>query len=71
MSDQSHLNALLLRLSNERIRRDRSTGAERKLRDVWVKQCENEVEREYQFLGLTPPVDEVISMDDIMKELEL
>lgn len=71
MSDQSHLNALLFRLSNERIRRDNSTGQERALRDVWVKQCENEVDREYAFLGLTKPEESDMTLDDIMKELEL
>lgn len=69
MTDQSHLNALLLRLSNERIRRDNSTGKERELRDVWVKQCENEVDREYEFLGLTKPEESDMSLDEILDEL--
>lgn len=69
MQDQSHLNALLLRLSNERIRRDNSTGKERELRDVWVKQCQNEVDREYEFLGLMKPEESDMSLDEILDEL--
>ena len=71
MVDQSHLNTLLLRLSNERIRRDNSTGKERELRDVWVKQCESEVDREYEFLGLTKPEESDMTLDEIMEELDL
>ena len=43
----SHLNALQLRLSNERVRlANARTNAERDLRQVWVAQIEREIARE-------------------------
>ena len=46
-----HLDALNLRLSNERIRlANASTKGERDLRAVWVKQLEKEVADEQAFM---------------------
>jgi hypothetical protein len=43
----SHLNALQVRLSNERARLARATtDQERAMRSVWVAQCEKEIARE-------------------------
>ena len=51
--DTSHLNALLLGLSNERARlAEEKTEHGRKLRRVWIEQKEREIEGERQFLGL-------------------
>lgn len=59
----SHLDALNLRLSNERARlaAAKSEG-ERALRNVWIAQLEKEVEGEIQFLGTD---------DDLLAELGL
>ena len=55
MADMSHLNALQLRLSNEReyLRQAKNDG-ERKLREVWISQIEREIASEYSFLGIAP-----------------
>jgi hypothetical protein len=51
--DTSHLDALLLGLSNERARlAEEKTEQGRKLRKVWIEQTEREIEGERQFLGL-------------------
>jgi hypothetical protein len=48
----THLNALLMNLSNERIRLGNAqTQSERDLRTVWVKQLEKEVSSEEKFVG--------------------
>jgi hypothetical protein len=48
----THLNALLMNLSNERIRLSNAkTQSERDLRTVWVKQLEKEVASEEKFVG--------------------
>lgn len=65
----THLNALMVSLSNERARLESSkTEGEKKLRAVWVSQLEKEVEQERKFLGLSDdPKD--ISDDDLLNEL--
>lgn len=51
MTDTSHLNALELRLSNERIRLANAKGeTERQLRTVWIAQIEKEISAEQEFL---------------------
>lgn len=52
MQDLTHLNALELRLSNERIRLSQATSqAEIELRTVWVQQAEKEIQGELDFLA--------------------
>ena len=58
----THLDSLQLRLSNERIRLSKATGAEAQLRAVWVAQLEKEIAGERTFL---PPVSD----DDLLAEL--
>jgi len=61
--DTSHLNALLLGLSNERARlAEEKTEQGRKLRKVWIEQKEKEIEGEREFLGLC--VEELPEMSD-------
>jgi hypothetical protein len=51
----THLDALNLRLSNERQRLALAKSTlEREQRTVWVSQCEKEVASERSFLGLPP-----------------
>jgi hypothetical protein len=71
MKDFSHLAALFDRLSRERVRLSTAkTDNERDLRSIWVKQIEKEIEDEQRFLGLdSSTVDNVISDDDLLKEL--
>lgn len=48
----NHLDALNLRLSNERVRlANAKSEGERELRKVWIAQLEKEVAGEIQFLG--------------------
>ncbi|WP_145142255.1 hypothetical protein [Paenibacillus sp. Y412MC10] len=69
--NQSHLNALYVRLSHERSRLDAAkTEQEREIRGVWVKGIEKEIESEKQFLGLTDTeTNETISDDDLLYQL--
>lgn len=61
----SHLNALLLNLSNERVRlANAKTQGERELRSVWVKQLEKEVANEKTNFSV-----EEITEDDLLVEL--
>jgi len=63
MTDLTHLHALELNLSHERMRlfAAKSEG-ERELRAVWVRQLEKEIEAEYKFLGIEP---EELSDEDL------
>ena len=63
MTDLTHLHALELNLSHERVRlfAAKSPG-ERALRAVWVQQLEKEIDAEYAFLGIEP---EVLSDEDL------
>lgn len=59
----THLDALQLRLSNERIHlANAKTDYERKLRSVWVRQIEKEIEHEIKY--------EEISIDELAEELK-
>ena len=61
----THLNALQLRLSNERMRlQDAKSSAERELRAVWVKQLEKEIQGEEKFTSAKE-----ISDDELLAEL--
>jgi hypothetical protein len=62
----SHLNALNLRLSNERVRLSYAkTQGERELRMVWIAQIEKEIRAEKEFVG----TDTEMSDDELLREL--
>lgn len=63
MTDLTHLHALELNLSHERVRlfAAKSPG-ERALRAVWVGKLQREIDAEYAFLGIEP---EVLSDEDL------
>jgi hypothetical protein len=63
MTDLTHLHALELNLSHERVRlfAAKSPG-ERALRAVWVDKLQREIDAEYAFLGIEP---EVLSDEDL------
>jgi hypothetical protein len=71
--DLSHLHALRVRLSNERIRlQNAKTAKERELRAVWVAGIEREIEGELKFLGLTEDPEPVeMTTDELLAELGL
>lgn len=75
MQDLTHLNALELRLSNERIRLSQATSqAEIELRKVWVQQTEKEIQGEIDFLaskGITvhKAIIKDFDADALLKEL--
>jgi hypothetical protein len=51
MTNASHLNALELRLSNERVRlANAKNETERQLRTVWIAQIEKEISAEQEHL---------------------
>ena len=65
-----HLNTLMLRLSNERMRLLNATNdTERKYRAQVVAGVEREIAGERAFLGLAPEVDIEMSDDDLLGEL--
>lgn len=63
MTDLTHLHALELNLSHERVRlfAAKSPG-ERALRAVWVDKLQREIDAEYTFLGIKP---ETLSDEDL------
>lgn len=62
----SHLNALELRLSNERNRLAQAkTNKERELRKVWIAQIEKEIASERNFVGK----ETEMSDDELLAEL--
>lgn len=67
----SHLNALYLRLSNERgYLAAAKTEKEREIRIIWVAQIENEIAQERSFLGLSDDAcAEAISDDELLAQL--
>lgn len=71
MRDTSHLHALECRLSSERMRRDSTTGSDKALRCVWVKQIEREIEHERYHLGIATASEhrQPISDMDLLSEL--
>lgn len=67
-----HLNALNLRLSNERQRlANAKTAQERELRQVWVKQIEKEIADEHILLGKRElvPAEAETSDDELLAAL--
>lgn len=69
--DESHLNALELRLSHERGRlRAAQTDAERTARQVTVDGIEREIAGERKFLGLAPQAASAMSDDALMQALK-
>lgn len=65
----SHLNALQVRLSNERNYLAKAkTAGERELRTVWIAQIEKEIAREYEFLGKQDKIAEMTD-DELLAEL--
>lgn len=69
MQDTSHLVAITERLSRERARlAEAKTPYETKMRSVWVAQAENELAREFEFLGMESILPEM-SNDDLLAEL--
>ncbi len=70
MIDYSHLDALELGLSHERERlRLARSQREIQYREIWVRQYEREIASERELLGL-PATDAIMSLDDILAELE-
>ena len=73
MTDLSHLDALQICLSHERVRLTQATRANRQqdiaLRTAWVAQYEREIAAEYAFLGIDPNVDCDLSDDELLSEL--
>lgn len=71
MTDLSHLNALELNLSHERVRLSQATAAQDiALRKVWVAQLEREIADERRFLGIVSTDDADLSIDDLFAELQ-
>lgn len=66
----SHLNALELRLSNERnyLAKAKNKG-EKQLRQAWITQIEKEIKAEHQLLGLTEEVEQDLTDDELLAEL--
>lgn len=68
--DSSHLNALNLRLSNERNRLAQAkTPKEREQRQVWVAQVEKEIRQEEAFLKKKSGPLPKMSADELLREL--
>ena len=69
MTNKTHLEALELRLSHERVRlANEKSEYGRALRKVWVAGIEKEIAQEMKFLGLT---EENVNMtdDELLQEL--
>lgn len=63
------LDAMRLRLSHERARRDNAKSPqERQLRSVWVTQIEKEIETELKFLGKDDT--DTMSDEELLRELK-
>ena len=72
MTDTSHLDALNLRLSNERMRLAAAkTPYERQLRAAWVASAEREVAGELVFLDAQAPILGDLSDEELLAELGL
>ena len=64
----SHLTALQMNLSNERVRlANATTDAERDLRKVWVSQLEKEIEEEEKFFEIPLTDDELLVALDVQE----
>ena len=71
MTDLTHLNALELNLSHERVRLSQATNQQDiALRKVWVAQLEREIADERKFLGIVSTDDADLSIDDLFAELQ-
>jgi hypothetical protein len=69
MIDFSHLEAIILRLENERRRLDAATKpAEIATRKAWVAGCEKEIANEYEFLGIDKAAFD-LRADELLAEL--
>lgn len=74
MSHYNHLNAIELRLSNECMRRDVSSGKNREWREHNIRMIERERQNEIDFLakkGIFIEELDVMTMEDVLAELEL
>jgi len=69
--DRSHLDALELSLSRERVRLQQAkTDGEKRQREVWVAQIEKEISDERAFLGIDEPEpDQEMSDEDLLAQL--
>ncbi len=66
-----HLNALRVRLSNEKNRlANAKSFKEKELRTVWVKGIEKEIDDELVFLGMKDDSLPEMSADEILEELD-
>lgn len=71
MTDTTHLNALNLRLSNERVRlANAKTEKEREMRAVWVAGIEKEIEDELAFLEKQPVELPEMTDEQLLAELD-
>lgn len=69
-ADESHLNAIELRLSHERVRlASAKTPAEKKQREVYVAQIEKERESELKFLNKRRMKEKDLTDDELLAEL--
>ena len=72
MPDESHLNALRLRLSHEKGYLDSAKSeAEKALRSVWITQIEKEIAGELAFLGMTESDEFTLSDAELLARLGL
>lgn len=70
MIDRTHLDALELRLSNERMRLAAAKRPrERELRAVWVAGIEREIAAEKRFLGIDDSPLPAMTLQQIFDEL--
>lgn len=68
--DMTHLNALNVRLSNERgYLAAAKSQKEIELRKVWIAQVEKEITQERAFLGLAEASAKEISDDELLAQL--
>lgn len=68
--DKTHLNALELHLSNERVRlSNATTESEKAMRKVWVAQLEKEIDCEKKLLNTQPETMDLGDMDLTDEEL--
>jgi len=70
MTTQTHLDAIRLRLSRERVRlQSAKCPNEIALREVWVQQIEKELQDELDFLGIKDSLLSDLSDDELLSEL--
>lgn len=72
MTDLSHLDALLARLTRENGRLQNSkTAKEIAFRKHEIMMCEREIDAEYKFLGIEPFKESDLTDDELLTELGL